>query len=318
MTDSNNENWTETLWKWADDSDIPNEVLPRDRDELINLTELYIIGDITKLPKEIGNLTNLTKIFLEENELTELPKEIGNLVNLTKLSISITQLSKLPKEIGNLVNLTELNLSYNQLDKLPKEIGKLINLTKLNLEGSELMTELPKEIGNLVNLKTLNLSENDFTELPKEFGLLNLSYIDLHETYFANHEDVDNILSNISPDLVWMIRLWEWAEFSDYERVSDEILPRNKEELVNLTEFRLFKEFNGYEEDDYYDYVPKEIFNLINLHVLDLSGFRVTSLPKEIGGLVNLRELYLVGNKLTELPKEIGSLVNLRELYLEG
>jgi len=55
-------------------------------------------------------------------QLTELPKEIGNLVNLIKLCLSNNQLTELPKEIGNLVNLTELDLGGNQLTELPKEL----------------------------------------------------------------------------------------------------------------------------------------------------------------------------------------------------
>jgi len=47
---------------------------------------LYLFDyQLTELPKEIGNLTNLTELNLTGNELTELPKEIGNLTNLTKI-----------------------------------------------------------------------------------------------------------------------------------------------------------------------------------------------------------------------------------------
>jgi Leucine-rich repeat (LRR) protein len=42
-----------------------------------------ILSGWTALPPEIGNLTNLTVLYLSGNQLTALPPEIGNLTNLT-------------------------------------------------------------------------------------------------------------------------------------------------------------------------------------------------------------------------------------------
>ena len=93
-TDLVDEGWMDVLWKWADDNRIPEYQLPRNRDGLLNLTELRLwYNQFTKLPKEIGNLVNLTKLDLVENELTKLPKEITNLVNLTELYLTDNQLS---------------------------------------------------------------------------------------------------------------------------------------------------------------------------------------------------------------------------------
>ena len=97
------ESWMERLWQWADDNYIDDATLPRDRDGLIKLTWLQLIGSWNY-------------------QLTELPKEIGNLVNLTELRLSNNQLTKLPKEIGNLVNLDTLHLEGNQLTEVPKEL----------------------------------------------------------------------------------------------------------------------------------------------------------------------------------------------------
>jgi len=120
-----------------------------------------------KLPKEIGNLVNLTYLNVENNLLTELPKEIFNLVNLTGLYLAYNQLTELPKEIGNLVNLTHLDIrseeeEYPQtrikamIAKLPKEIGNLVNLEYLNIKNLDI-NKLPDEIINLVNLTTLKV-----------------------------------------------------------------------------------------------------------------------------------------------------------------
>jgi len=136
----------ERLWEWADDNDISDEVFPRDKEGLVNLTSLAIgHSKITKIPKEIGNLTNLTWLYLRDAQLTELPKEIGNLTNLTELYLKNNQLTELPKEIGNLTNLTRLSLSYNPLTKLPKEIVNLTNLRGFALYDDE---DVPPWDGN--------------------------------------------------------------------------------------------------------------------------------------------------------------------------
>ncbi len=85
---TNDDNWAERLWLWADDNDIGEDYIPRNKETLQSLTELDLGGNyLTELPTEIGNLTNLTKLYLNENKLTELPAEIGNLTNLTRLHL---------------------------------------------------------------------------------------------------------------------------------------------------------------------------------------------------------------------------------------
>jgi len=81
----------------------------------------------------------------------------------------------------------------------------------------------------------------------------------------------------------WWQRLWTWAD----EQGVDDLyvdrknwnkmrgLPREKKKLLVIKDLRL------------YDYgiteLPKEIFNLTNLTVLDLGNNDITELPREIG-----------------------------------
>jgi len=150
------ESWMEILWKWADDMGDGVSVgddlgggyrsyFPRDREGLVKLNHLYIGCS-------------------ECVYTTTLPKEIGNLVNLTKLQICWTpNLIELPKEIGDLVNLIKLRIIYApKLCELPKEIVKLVNLTRIKLDGRSLY--LTKEqlewYGNIENRgNTISLAE---------------------------------------------------------------------------------------------------------------------------------------------------------------
>jgi Leucine-rich repeat (LRR) protein len=95
---------------------------------------------LTILPDSIGNLTNLTELYVRKNQLTTLPDSIGNLTNLQVLGVENNQLTTLPDWIGNLTHLEYLYVDNNQLTTLPDSIGNLTNLTKLNVEDNENLT----------------------------------------------------------------------------------------------------------------------------------------------------------------------------------
>ena len=129
------------------------------------LIGLHLHAAITRLPSEIGSLTNLQRLFLDENQLTELPAEIGQLSKLSSLWVNHNQLTHLPAEIGRLSNLRSLSLGSNHLSQLPAEIGQLTNLLDLYLTDNQL-AHLPVEIGRLDKLEYLYLSKNPLLELP--------------------------------------------------------------------------------------------------------------------------------------------------------
>jgi len=142
------------------------EELPAEIGQLQNLTGLWLDNNrLSVLPKEIGQLQSLRDLNLQDNQLTALPKEIGQLRNLTNLLLDLNQLTTLPKEIGLAKNLTRLELSFNEITALPREIGQLQNLRELSLQRNQL-TALPKEIGQLQDLTKLYLNENQLKDLP--------------------------------------------------------------------------------------------------------------------------------------------------------
>ena len=64
-----------------------------------------------------------THLSLNNNQLSSLPPEISQLSNLTELYLNHNQLSSLPPEISQLSNLVELYLNNNpQLSSPPPEI----------------------------------------------------------------------------------------------------------------------------------------------------------------------------------------------------
>ncbi len=68
---------------------------------------------MSELPERISNLTNLQKLYIQNNQLTRLPLRIGNLTNLKVLDIKNNQLTQIPESISNLTNLETLVLTNN-------------------------------------------------------------------------------------------------------------------------------------------------------------------------------------------------------------
>lgn len=135
---------------------------------------------IRVLLAEIGELTELTKLLMNDNDLTSLPAAIGSLTNLSTLELQNNSLLSLPPEIGGLAALRTLDLRNNELDALPKEIAGLKSLVKLQLWGNR-FTSLPGEISGLTALQELYLKGNRLTSLPASITKLKLKYIDVHD-----------------------------------------------------------------------------------------------------------------------------------------
>lgn len=162
-----NNKWIKVLLNWANEHNIPS-LSAIDNDEFLSMTVLNLeCLNLTKLPKEIGNFTNLKQLYLYDNNFKTIPSVIVKLQNLTHLLLGKNRLKKLPKVIKNLKNLTYLSIENNYLREIPKEIGNLTNLNQLFLNGNKLQN-LPEEITNLKNLNKLYLYDNNFTYLPKQ------------------------------------------------------------------------------------------------------------------------------------------------------
>lgn len=102
------------------------------------------LGDVLPIPRVLPGVAftpqpepNL-KLFLANNLLTRCPKEIFDLTNLTVLSLRRNNLTEIPPAIFQLTNLTELNVSINKLKYLPVDLLELVcskdcKLVTLNL-----------------------------------------------------------------------------------------------------------------------------------------------------------------------------------------
>lgn len=154
--------WIEELWRWADEHQIDEHEIPRNKIDLLNLECLFIKPSISELPEEICKLSKLKELQLVFHSLTKVPKEIGNLKDLNELDLCVGDLTELPKEIGLLANLIELDISGNPIKNLPEEITNLINLKRFGFDCENI------ELSQLQYDWLLELDRKG-CELPSEF-----------------------------------------------------------------------------------------------------------------------------------------------------
>lgn len=109
--------------------------------------------------EHVRGLNAVRDLRLNHNQLTSLPANIGNMTQLRRLNADYNQLTTIPETLGSLAHLFDLDLSNNQLNIIPETIGNLAQLRTLNLGNNEL-TYIPETIGRLKELTYLNLFNN--------------------------------------------------------------------------------------------------------------------------------------------------------------
>ncbi len=112
--------------------------------------------NLTSIPPEISNLTQLRRINLSYNQLTTIPPEISNLTRLSHINLFYNQLTTIPPEISNLTQLGYIDLSYNQLTTIPDSIFLLSNLYYLNITQNRITAAECRRLSALPRSATLD------------------------------------------------------------------------------------------------------------------------------------------------------------------
>ncbi|KAG7957012.1 hypothetical protein I3843_11G153600 [Carya illinoinensis] len=127
------------------------------------LVNLSLLGNrISGVPPEIGDISSLEELILEDNLLKgPLPESLGNLSNLRRLLLSGNNFTDaIPKTFGNLKNLSDFRIDGSRiLGKIPDFVGNWINLTKLYMQGTDMEGPIPSSISQLTNLEELMISD---------------------------------------------------------------------------------------------------------------------------------------------------------------
>ncbi|KAG2681606.1 hypothetical protein I3760_11G153000 [Carya illinoinensis] len=127
------------------------------------LVNLSLLGNrISRVPPEIGDISSLEQLVLEDNLLEgPLPESLGNLSNLRRLILSGNNFTgTIPKTFGNLKNLSDFRIDGSRISgKIPDFVGNWINLTRLDMQGTDMEGPIPSSISQLTNLKELRISD---------------------------------------------------------------------------------------------------------------------------------------------------------------
>lgn len=148
-------------------TEFPMEIIAlADTLEILDLSN----NQLSTLPDEIKQLTQLKIIFASNNLFEVLPEVLGTCPLLEMIGFKANQIKEVPV-LSLPRQLRWLILTDNQIIDLPESLGDCIHLQKLALAGNRL-TRLPKSTDQLQNLELLRISANQMIAFPIQLLIL--------------------------------------------------------------------------------------------------------------------------------------------------
>ncbi|CAB9516490.1 Leucine Rich Repeat [Seminavis robusta] len=192
---------------------IPTEILQLSNLKTLIFSECPLLDTSSFLPQVVLNLHNLEMLSLDSQKTGEfkpIPSEIGRLTNLANLVLDDFQINgTIPSEMGLLTKLNYLYLERNSITgTLPEELSKMSQLKKLlissnHLEGIPLEPEL---LPQLTQLQQLCINDNVFSgSIATEVGLWSsLKILELQDTNLSGTLPTELLLLDNLTSLVLM------------------------------------------------------------------------------------------------------------------
>ncbi|KAK8706322.1 hypothetical protein V6N13_049892 [Hibiscus sabdariffa] len=251
-----------------------------------------------ELPSLVGNLSgSLLGFYASQCDIRgSIPSEIGNLSSLIDIELDNNKLAgSIPASIGGLKELQSLSLEENKIQgSIPSELCHLNNLAYLNLMSNKLSGPIPACFGNLISLRNLLLGSNLFSSsIPSTLTELNyLLILDLSSNSLSGALPIDigkwNVLTSI--------------DFSNNQFSGD--IPTGVADLEVLTHFSL-------SNNRITGSIPESLGDLLSLEFLDLSRNNLSGeIPKSLEKLPYLTYFNVSFNRLQGEIPEGGSFGN--------
>lgn len=133
-----------------------------------NISNLFLTNNnLATLPEHFENLTKLRIIILERNDFTDFPASLLLMPDLEEIRFADNELGLLPSNIDDIEKLWMLDVSKNKLTALPASLWKLSKLKSLYCAHNKI-EKLSKELFKTPLLDMLDASDNKITEIPSE------------------------------------------------------------------------------------------------------------------------------------------------------
>ena|GEM_PF-4675633 len=268
-------------------------------DSIGNLRELRYLelqaGEFTCLPETLCELTNLEKLYINQNRLLEsLPENFGNLKSLQKLLAYRSAFSKLPDSFTSLHCLQEVDFSDNPITKLPDDIGRMSTLKKIDINNTHI-TALPESFYHLFH--RYHLDENDKPNF--EFTLRCCDHL---EPLVAFHQLRGVFEDSTRNQLITQLNYTNFSELP-LKEIPDSISHLKNLESIAISNFHLSS-------------LPPSIGKLSKLRSLTLAKNKFTNFPRSISTISSLTHINLSYNSFRTVSDLLLLLPSLRELVL--
>ncbi|HEY4788667.1 MAG TPA: COR domain-containing protein [Bacteroidales bacterium] len=173
------------------------------------------------------------------------------------LKIDSYALNSIPNKIFELKDLRKLSLRFTGLNDIPDRIENFSELEMLDLSGNNL-SDLPDSLAKLKKLRDVNIWRNNFSKLPVSLTRLeNLKSLSLGKNKIKSFPD-------------------------------------------DIGYFPETLKYLFYDENDLTD-IPYQIFYCKNLVKLEMQLNRISCVPRELKNLLNLEVVDLTYNNITHL-----------------
>lgn len=256
------------------------------------------------LPKNLANLSSLTHLYADDNELTELPDFICEMTSLEYIDIGQSyDIKKLPENIGNLSNLKILILAYCNVEELPTSFYNLTQLVALNLHSNPIgknIQAVQKIMKALPNCKVSCNAANTIIAQQKIKPIDTEGITELNLKGKGLFEFPPELLAATDIEVLNL-------ENNDFRELPAEIGRYKKLKKINIKGNR------------YLESLPDQFCELESLEELNIMDCRIKQLPEKFGQLKNLRKFFADGlGGLQDLPDSFNQLSNLEEFYCKN